>query len=120
MDRGFFPQMHRGFDRGYMHHGYFHDGGRPHVLAWVIFALLVAVLVGVAVLIASRYAARRGARLGRPAIAGGPPDPLLLLQLRYARGEINRDEYLQASRDLGGPVSEPSEPPSPPAEPPTA
>ena len=38
------------------------------------------------------------------AVADGP---LETLHMRYARGEINRDDYLQARTDLG-------EPPAPP------
>ncbi|HEY2069058.1 MAG TPA: SHOCT domain-containing protein [Rhizomicrobium sp.] len=33
---------------------------------------------------------------------GGRSDALDLLESRYARGEIQRDEYLQKKHDLGG------------------
>ncbi len=37
---------------------------------------------------------------------GGPqpgrPDPLEVVRMRYARGELSRDDYVQATRDLGG------------------
>jgi uncharacterized membrane protein len=36
---------------------------------------------------------------------------LAQLRLRYARGEISRSDFLQASADLGTPVSRPPEPP---------
>lgn len=80
-------------------HGYYYDSG-PGLLGWLIFAILVALLV-VAV-----YAA--GAHLARPepartlAAPAAAEEPLALLRLRYARGEISRDDFLQASADLGG------------------
>jgi uncharacterized membrane protein len=40
----------------------------------------------------------------------GPRDPLAHVRMRYARGDISRDEYLQTTRDLGG---EPEEAPTP-------
>jgi hypothetical protein len=30
------------------------------------------------------------------------PQPLDVVRMRYARGELSRDDYLQATRDLGG------------------
>ena len=102
------PPMFRGFPHeggGY----YFHHGGGPHPLAWVIFALLLVVLVALAALIAAQLAGRR-----KPPwrLAGaGPADPLAVLRFRYARGELSREEFLQASQDLG--AGEPAErPPS--------
>ena len=38
----------------------------------------------------------------RPAGSPAPEDPKRLLQLRYARGEITREEYLQMLKDLEG------------------
>jgi hypothetical protein len=32
----------------------------------------------------------------------GGPDPLEVVRMPYARGELNRDDYVQATRDLGG------------------
>lgn len=31
----------------------------------------------------------------------GGPDPLAVARMRYARGEIGRDEYVQLAQDLG-------------------
>ncbi|MDP8954119.1 MAG: hypothetical protein M3N37_04230 [Actinomycetota bacterium] len=36
--------------------------------------------------------------------APGQDEALAPLRLRYARGEISRDEYLQVAADLGAPV----------------
>jgi uncharacterized membrane protein len=85
-----------------------HHGG-PSALAWTIFALQVLLLLGLAALLASTLT--RGRR--RPAIAGAPAaaparrdDPLDVIRMRYARGELTRDDYLQARGDLGGPTDE--------------
>jgi len=73
--------------------------------------LLLVVLVGVVVWGVLRLTAR-----GTPLIAGvgapaGPAAPfpphdqaLEALRVRYARGEVDRTEYLERSADLGGPV----------------
>lgn len=53
--------------------------------------------------------------VGVPAPAA-PDGALQELRLRYARGDLDRDEYVQRFRDLGGEGPEPA-PPSPPAPP---
>ena len=88
-----------------------HHGGPP-ALAWVIFALELLLIAGVAVLIARAFAFR-------PRPAGPPPqqqrrfrhppDALTHLRMRYANGDISREEYLEKTRDLGG-TPEPEEP----------
>ena len=59
-----------------------------------------------------------GGRTARPVSPGPASRPgshedeaLATLRMRYARGEVSRDEFLQASDDLGAPVP----PPVPPA-----
>jgi uncharacterized membrane protein len=42
---------------------------------------------------------------------GSGDEALETLRLRYARGDITREEFLQASKDLGGPLSPPETPP---------
>ena len=81
-----------------------HGGDGPHVVAWLLFILFLVLLVGLIVLLVSRLSGGRG---GWPAAApaAGPrtgEDPLEGLRLRYARGEVDRDAFLQASADLGG------------------
>lgn len=77
----------------------YHAGG-PSLLAWLVFAVLVALLA-----LAVAYAATRLGR-GRvsaaPAVVAPADDALAVLRLRYARGEIAREEYLRASDDLSG------------------
>jgi uncharacterized membrane protein len=100
--------------RGWTGYGPFyaghHQGGHP--LAWVIFALLlVLLLLVIANLVATLRRRRRGRWPGGPApwwrhragpaFAGGGDAPVEVLRLRYARGEISRDEFLQATADLG-------------------
>jgi uncharacterized membrane protein len=84
-------------------HGYYTYDHGPGLMGWLIFALLLALLA-----IAAYAALTRLARpeLPRGPLAAPPPpndDPLTVLRLRYARGEIVRDEFLQASADLGAP-----------------
>lgn len=58
--------------------------------------LLIIIVAGILWLVWSLSAERTQNRLGRrsPALDG--------LEQRYASGEIDRDEYLEKKRDLGG------------------
>jgi uncharacterized membrane protein len=86
----------------------YHYGG-PSAYGWTVFALQLVIVLGIVWLVASLLL---GGRLGRgkPAAATAGPalpprrgdDPLAVLQMRYAKGEIEREQYLQASADLGG------------------
>jgi len=98
----------------------YHDGG-PSALTWTIFALQVLTLLLLLALVAKSAARARWAFRHGPPAGFGPPgfgprgfggpghhDPLEVVRQRYARGELERDEYLQATRDLGGgPEDEP-------------
>lgn len=65
----------------------------------MFFAFLALLIVGVVLLW------QRNARSG----AGSRPDGALdTLRMRYARGEMTREEFLQASADLGGPEPPPT------------
>jgi hypothetical protein len=94
--------------------GFEGHGGGGSTLEWVIFALQLLMLAALAVLLIRAFT-RRGPRFAGPPPwvrsrhAGpgaqgqqGPHDPVEHLRMRYARGEISRDEYLQATSDLGG------------------
>jgi uncharacterized membrane protein len=71
----------------------------------LLLALVVAALIGVAVYVAMRLASRRP---GVPTTPGSHPDAALeLARMRYARGELTRDDYTRVVVDLGG------HPPSP-------
>lgn len=63
-----------------------------HGIAWVLFAALL-ILAAVALI---RHPWRAGSP-GPYAMAG---DGLAVLERRYARGEIERDEYLRKKQDL--------------------
>jgi uncharacterized membrane protein len=81
---------------------YWHHGGL--FLVWLFGVVIFALLVGGAVYVAAGLARGRVAAQ-HPAGSPGPEqpnDPLAILRLRYARGEIGRDEFLRASEDLGG------------------
>ena len=84
--------------------------GGPSDLAWVIFGLLLAlVLLAIISLALDAYYRSQGG--SRPFFkwlpAGGPPGfapggrALAVLDLRYARGELSRKDYLRAREDLG-------------------
>ena len=74
---------------------------RPTALDWVTFALVVLLVLATAALLMSWFADRHGRQT--PALAGASgtvADPLDVLRIRYARGEIGRDEFVQATHDL--------------------
>jgi uncharacterized membrane protein len=82
-------------------------GGGPGALAWAIFALVLALLLlAIASLAIDAYHRARDKRRVEERAAGVPPAPeahgpaLATLDNRYARGEIPREEYLQARDDL--------------------
>jgi len=70
----------------------------------LIFNLLFLALVILAVVWGIRWLMRSNGQKVltgiREAAAPGPQDPKQVLQMRYARGEITREEYLQMLADL--------------------
>ena len=68
--------------------------GLIHMIVWLV--ILVAIIAGVVWLVRS-IAAPGAHQLPPPRSAG-----LDVLEERYARGEINREEYLQKKRDITG------------------
>jgi hypothetical protein len=79
-------------------------------VSWLLVALVI-LLVGVVVYFAVAYAGRPVP----PSPAGAAPasrqDLLSLVALRYANGEITREEFLRMTADLGGPPVPAAEPP---------
>ena len=57
----------------------------------------IVLLVGVGILLYALVARWQG---GQGRGATGPDDPLALLKIRYARGEVTREQYQQTLRDL--------------------
>jgi putative membrane protein len=84
MNHGQYPMM-----MGYDGAGW-HGGVGFHSFFWVV-VLAIVIAVGVALV---RYLWRSG-RGG-----GDSADALAVLDSRYAKGEIQRDEYLQKKKDL--------------------
>ncbi len=74
--------------------GYGYGFGLAHMIFWVV--ILIAIIAGIIWLV--RPLATGGGRGGLSRRSAG----LDVLEERYARGDINRDEYLQKKRDLGG------------------
>jgi len=66
-----------------------------HGLTWLLFLVLTVL----AVVLLVRWAARGAAPAAESAGADGRP-AVALLDARYARGEIDRDDYLERKRDL--------------------
>ena len=107
----------------YPHYGHmgFRDGHGYGlgVIGWLIPLLFLAALVALLVLLFTRL---RHPLTMPPGTTHAPPPPpapapdaaLAHARLRYARGEVSRDEYLQLAADLGGDV-QPSAPGPPPA-----
>jgi uncharacterized membrane protein len=96
-----------------VHHGWFWFGS----LMPILFLAVVAGLVVWVVLHTTR-------RPPAPAVAGGwaprfGPDPAIEeARIRYARGELSREDYLRVSEDLapGGPATPPPPETPPPQE----
>ncbi len=84
-----------GDDRYWHHHG-------GHPFAWILLLLfLIGVAAVVVILVRMLIAGRAGpVAVAAPARAD---DALATVRMRYARGEIGRDELLRLSEDLGGP-----------------
>jgi uncharacterized membrane protein len=95
-------------------------------LGGILSLLLFGVLVGVLVWAVVRFTKERPYGGSGMTVVSGPPilaarsDAALdQLRMRYARGEIGRDDFLQTSRDLGSPApASPFEVPPPAAVPP--
>ncbi len=77
---------------------------------WFLPVLLILLLAGVAVWLVARVTKERPQVLSTapPVVPTPTPpaDPLEVVRLRYARGEVGREEYVQVTKDLGGNASE--------------
>lgn len=90
---GYGPQW--GMMNGYGYGGYGGYGfGLIHMVVWAV--ILIAIVAGVVWLVRSMAPANA------PPAGGRRSAGLDLLEERYARGEINRDEYQQKKRDILG------------------
>jgi putative membrane protein len=102
---------------GFDHAGPYGDHGWWMFFGGFLSLALFLVLVGLVVWAVLRFTgpgrALMPASIGAKA-ASPPDDALHELRLRYARGEMDRQEFVQRYRDLGG-RQPPSDEPSPPA-----
>ena len=76
------------------------------VLMLVMFAVLIGVIIWAVIRITRSEAAKQGhaATPPPPPVGAAPEDAALAaLRMRYAQGEIARDEFVRASSDLGAP-----------------
>jgi putative membrane protein len=76
---------------------YWHDGGNGFAYWWIFplfFGSLWLLLIGAAIWFAVRWSRLSARRSGT--------DPVATLQDRFARGEIDADEYQQRTKVLGG------------------
>jgi uncharacterized membrane protein len=99
--------------RGFDGHGWWWG-----FLGGVVPSLLLLVLIGLALWAILRFSARGAvpARASATAVPIARPDgPLDELRLRYARGEMSREDFLERSRDLGDAGSDSGPPPPPEA-----
>jgi len=106
----------------YAYHDAWWQGGF-HLLSLVLFAILIGVLVWGVLRLSSQgvlASARAGSSPAGPMPPAGPPprdQALDELRVRYARGELERNDFLERSADLGGPpipdATLPSQPPAP-------
>ena len=78
------------------------EHGGTHLVGWLIFAVLLGLLVLAVVYAFTRMGVAARMRPA-PAAPARLDDPVGILRMRYARGELSREEFLQASDDLGPP-----------------
>lgn len=81
---------------GMMGHGFGYGLGPIGMIIWIV--ILIAIIVAVVWLVRSLAGSGGHSQL--------PPGPrrspgLDILEERYAKGEINRDEYLEKKKDIG-------------------
>ena len=116
------PGPWQGCPPGYVHHdawwGFF------HLLPIVLFLIAIGVAIWAVLRFTSHPAVGAGGAVAMPVreAALTPParDPAVEeLRIRYARGELARDDFAQRMRDLGSPDIGPAQPnPTPGDEPP--
>ena len=71
-------------------------GGMMYGFGWIGLILNVAIIVGIVILIV--WAVKR---FTSGTLSPNGQTPREILQARYARGEITRDQYQQMLQDLG-------------------
>ena len=72
------------------------------VLLWAAFVVLVLVLIVLAIRWLLRSERSPGPPSESPSASPPGPDPLAILRERYARGEIDDEEFERRRKTLGG------------------
>ena len=118
---GQFPQGMPGWGP-YVHHDTWWQSGF-HLLPLFLFAIFIGVLVWGILRLSSQGAFVGASAPAGPIAPAGPPARDLALEelrVRYARGELDRTDFLERSADLGGPpipdATFPGQPPAPDQE----
>lgn len=90
-----------GFERG-------HDGlWAPYLVNGLFKLLVLAALIALAVWAVRQFSRGGQGRAPAAAVAAPPSAALEEVRMRYARGDITRDDFVRMSRDLGGPALPP-------------
>jgi len=108
----FGPMMRHGGNFGLQEHAH---GAGTSCVEWAILGLTIAILIGVVLLLADHCRHRRHHHHLGWDHPGGFDKPLAIVRMRYSRGEMNREEYLQALDDLGVSTEQKAEPANEPA-----
>jgi uncharacterized membrane protein len=112
------PFQRRGFGPGTLS---VHEHMANSALAWATFALVLLLVLTIGALLVARFSGggrRHRRHFGPPMMrgrGGGRPDPLEILRMRFASGQITRDEFLQATSDLTATATTVEQPPPPAA-----
>jgi uncharacterized membrane protein len=111
------PFQRRGFGPGTLN---VHEHMANSALAWATFALVLLIVLTLGAFIVARLSGggrRHRMHLGGPPMmrmrGGGRPDPLEILRMRFASGQITRDEFLHATGDLTATAATVEQPPPP-------
>jgi len=85
------------------HGGWFLSRGLLMCLGWVLLVLLVVLVVYLISGRTKRASPAPPSAAATPRLPKPSEDALEIARLRYARGDISRDEYLQMKADLQPP-----------------
>lgn len=87
-----------------------HVGNTP--LQWATFALVLLIVLTLGTLIVARLAGGGPQRRHFVKMRRGGPDPFEVLRMRFAAGQISREEYVQAVSDLTADAPTQPQPPA--------
>ena len=84
-------------------------GGGWHIVPILLFVILIGVIVWAVLRVTS---GRSGSGAPRAALSASSDAALAEVRVRYARGEMSREEFVQRFHDLGGTGLDEPTPPS--------